>query len=122
MREYHGSEALPSGKQRCFSEVNFQENDWYLNFRMPIEAFSILCDQLHPYINPQTTNMLDPVPLGKRVAVTIYKLASNVEFHDVAKLFGFGTSTACNIFWEVCGVLSKLRRVFVKSPSHHHRI
>lgn len=62
---------------------NFQDIDWYLNFRMPKETFNILCDQLHPYIKPQTTNMLDPVPLEKRVAVTIYKLASNVEFHDV---------------------------------------
>ncbi|CAM4573918.1 unnamed protein product [Leuciscus chuanchicus] len=84
---------------------------------MPKETFNILCDQLHPYIKPQTTNMLDPVPLEKRVAVTIYKLASNVEFHDVANLFGIGTSTACNIFWEVCEALSNLRRVFVKRPT-----
>ncbi|XDV20439.1 hypothetical protein PO909_025766 [Leuciscus waleckii] len=68
---------------------------------MPKETFNILCDQLHPYIKPQTTNMLDPVPLEKRVAVTIYKLASNVECHDVANRFGIGTSTTCNIFWEV---------------------
>uniref|UniRef100_A0A8C1VQM3 DDE Tnp4 domain-containing protein n=1 Tax=Cyprinus carpio TaxID=7962 RepID=A0A8C1VQM3_CYPCA len=84
---------------------NIQENDWYLNFRMPKETFNVLCDQLHPYINPQITNMLDPVPLEKRVAVTINGLASNVEFHDVANLFGIGTSTACNIFWEVCEAL-----------------
>uniref|UniRef100_A0A672N994 DDE Tnp4 domain-containing protein n=1 Tax=Sinocyclocheilus grahami TaxID=75366 RepID=A0A672N994_SINGR len=84
---------------------NFQENDWYLNFRMPKETFNVLCDQLHPYINPQITNMLDPVPLEKRVA-----------FHNVANLFGIGTRTTCNIFWEVCEALSKLRRVFVKRP------
>uniref|UniRef100_A0A8C1LIX0 DDE Tnp4 domain-containing protein n=1 Tax=Cyprinus carpio TaxID=7962 RepID=A0A8C1LIX0_CYPCA len=114
------NERTPQERGPSFWETevlqNFQENDWYLNFRMPKETFSFLCDQLHPYINPQITNMLDPVPLEKRVAVTIYKLASNVEFHDVANLFGIGTSTACNIFWEVCEALSKLRRVFVKRP------
>ncbi|KAG7227439.1 hypothetical protein INR49_013883 [Caranx melampygus] len=68
----------------------FLEKDWYLNFRKPKEAFNILCDELCSYVNPQTTNMLDPVPLEKRVAVTFYRLASNVEFHNVASLFGTG--------------------------------
>ena len=40
----------------------FLEKDWYLNFRMSKEAFKILCDQLRPRVNPQTTNMLEPVP------------------------------------------------------------
>ncbi|XP_060783114.1 uncharacterized protein LOC132890320 [Neoarius graeffei] len=93
---------------------NFVEKDWYLKFRMPQDAFRKLCDQLRPYVNPKTTNMLAPVPLEKRVALTIYRLASNVEFHDVANLFGIGTSTACNIIWEVCEALSELRKIYVK--------
>lgn len=95
---------------------NFQESDWYLNFRMPKETFSLLCGQLKPHINPQLNKMVDPVPLEKRVAIAVYKLASNVEFHDVANLFGIGTTTACNIFWEVCVALTNLRKEFVKRP------
>lgn len=95
---------------------NFTETQWYLNFRMPKEAFDVLCNLLQQYIKHQTTVMRDPVPIQKRVAITIYKLASNVEFHDVANLFGIGTTTACNIFWEVCVALSKLRKEFVKRP------
>ena len=94
-------ERTPGERGHSFWETEvlqkFLEKDWYVNFRMPKEAFNILCDQLRPYVNPQTTNMLDPGPLEKRVAITIYKLASNVEFHDVANLFGIGASTACNI-------------------------
>lgn len=83
---------------------------------MPKDAFNVLCDQLHPYVNPQTTDMLDPVVLEKRVAVTVYKLASNIEFCDVASLDGIGTSTSRIIFWELVKALSKLRRAFVKKP------
>ncbi|KAK0133219.1 Protein ALP1-like [Merluccius polli] len=97
-------ERTPQERGHSFWETEvlqkFLEKDWYVNFRMPKEAFNILCDQLRPYVNPQTTNMLDSVPIEKRVAITLYKLGSNVEFHDVANLFGIGASTACNIFWE----------------------
>lgn len=109
LREHHKGDSPASGKQVL---QKFTEKDWYLNFRMPRESFNRLCDHLRPHV----TNMRDPLPLEKRVAVTIYKLASNVEFHDVANLFGIGTSTASNIFWEVCEALSILRRVFVKRP------
>lgn len=110
------TERTPRERGQSFWETEvlqkFLEKDWYLNFKMPKEAFNILCDQLRPYVNPQTTNMLDPVSLEKRVAVTIYRLASNLEFYDVANLFGIGVSKACNIIWA----LSKLRKMYVKRP------
>lgn len=73
---------------------NFQEKDWYLNFRMQKEAFNKMCDRLCPLINIQTTNMLEPISFEKRLPLAIYRLANNVEFHDVANLFGIGTSRA----------------------------
>lgn len=93
---------------------NFGETEWYLNFRMPEEAFLNLCDLLHPYIPKQT--MKTTVSLEKRVALTLYKLASNTEFHDVANLFGIGVSTACDVFWEVCKGLCQLKRKFIGMP------
>ena len=102
---YPGRTPRERGQSFWETEVleKFLEKDWYLNFRMPKEAFNILCDQLHPRVNPQTTNMLEPVSLEKRVAFPMYRLASNVEFHDVGNLFGIGTSTAhkmcTNIFF-----------------------
>uniref|UniRef100_A0AAV2LQZ5 Uncharacterized protein n=1 Tax=Knipowitschia caucasica TaxID=637954 RepID=A0AAV2LQZ5_KNICA len=49
---------------------NFIEKDWYLNFRMPKEAFNKVCDELRQPVNTQPTKMLAPVPLEKRVALT----------------------------------------------------
>lgn len=74
------------------------------------------------HVNPQTTNMLEPVSLENRVVIAIYRLASNVEFHDVANLFGIGASTACNISWEVCEALSKLRVMYGKRPKTVHEM
>lgn len=94
----------------------FEYSDWHHNFRMPQAAFQNLFDQLCVHINPKATVMKAPVPLEKRVAVTLYKLASNVDFHDVANLFRIGVSTGCDIFCEVCEALCKLKRVFIRKP------
>lgn len=55
------------------------------------------------------TAVKSPVFLEKRVAITLYKLASNMESHDVASLFEVGISTACDLFWEVCKALCQIR-------------
>ena len=83
---------------------SFREDDWYENFRMPEEDFLILCDMLRPHVDPQSTVTVTPVTVEKRLALTLYKLASSVEFHDLSNLFGIGKSTACDIFWEMCEV------------------
>lgn len=97
---------------------NFDDDGWYLNFRMPKAAFYRLCNDLSPLIHPQSTTMKSPVPLDKRVGITLYKLASNVEFHDVANLFGVGVSTACDIFWEVCKALCQMKKKYVTRPKN----
>lgn len=70
----------------------------------------------HLSSTPQITTMKNPVPLEKRVAITLYKLASNMEFHDVANLFGVGIST--DIFWEVCKALCQIRNKYVTRPKN----
>ncbi len=95
---------------------HFTDSDWYQNFRMTKEAFLNLCGLLSPYVQNQNTVMKFPVPLQKRVALTLYRLASCVEFHDLANLFGTGVSTACNIFWEVCEALCCLKKKIIKRP------
>ncbi len=92
---------------------NFGETEWYLNFRMLEEAFLNLCDLLRPCVPKQTTTMKSTVSLEKRVALTLYKLASNIEFHDVAKK-------------KVCKGLCQLKSKFIGMPKrcedHNHRV
>lgn len=101
---------------------NFGETEWYLNFRMPQEAFLNLCDILHPHVQKQSTTMKTTVCLEKRVAMTLYKLASNIEFHDVASLFSIGVTTVSDVFWEVCQGLCQLKRKFIRMPKSEEEV
>lgn len=62
--------------------------------------------------------MKNAVPLEKRVSIILYKLAGNLEFQDVANLFGVGIGTACDIIWEVWKALCQIRKKYVTRPKN----
>ena len=80
---------------------------WKENLRMTRDTFTILCNELRPHLQKQTTNMRSPVSVEERVAVTVWKLATNVEYRTLASLFGLGRSTVGEIVLETCEVVTK---------------
>lgn len=65
----------------------------------------------------QTTCLRMPVTVEERVAVTIWKLATNVEYRTLAALFGLGRSTVGMIVLETCqSISSHLLPHYVKIP------
>ena len=46
--------------------------------------------------------MREPIELERRVAVTIWRLATNVEYRILGELFGLGRSTVGKIILETC--------------------
>jgi len=61
---------------------------WKQNLRMTRDTFTILCNELRQHIQKQSTNMRSPVSVEERVAVTVWKLATNVEYRTLASVFG----------------------------------
>ena len=60
----------------------------------------------------------DPVGVEKHVAVTIYKLATNLEYRSLSNLFGIGVSTVCSIVVETCRVIAdKLLSKYIYIPN-----
>lgn len=58
------------------------------------------------------------VPLRKRVAISLYSLASSGELRTVANLFGVGKTTVAEILHEFCAfVCVKLRDKWIRYPS-----
>ena len=51
--------------------------------------FYILCNELRPYIHKESTNMRSPVTVEERVTVTVWKLATNIEYRSLTSLFGW---------------------------------
>ena len=65
-------------------------NWWKDNLQMSRDTHYILCNELRPYIQKESTNMRYPVTVEERVAVTVWKLATNIEYCSLASLFGLG--------------------------------
>ena len=57
----------------------------------------MLCVELRPHINKQATKFHLPVPVDKQVALTVWRLATNVEYQTISELLGLGISTLCTI-------------------------
>ena len=61
--------------------------------------------------------MRSPVTVEERVAVTVWKLATNIEYRTLASLFGLGRSTVGKIVLETCNVMTtKLLAQYVHFP------
>lgn len=65
----------------------------------------------------QVTNFRSPVSVEERVAVTIWKLATNVEYRTLSSLFGLGRSTVGKIVVETCrAIATHLLPQYVQIP------
>ncbi|XP_067654467.1 uncharacterized protein [Haliotis asinina] len=63
--------------------------------------FQRICEMLHPYIKKDCP-IRDALTTEHRIAVTIYYLATTVEYRTVGNLFGIHRSTVCCVVHEVC--------------------
>ena len=66
----------------------------------------MICDELRPYLERQTTRFRQPVSVEARVIVTIWRLATNVEYCTIAGLFGLSRSTVGEIVLYTCNAIA----------------
>ncbi|KAJ0009082.1 hypothetical protein NQD34_016497 [Periophthalmus magnuspinnatus] len=98
--------------------TEFQPTDWLDKFRMSRETFFYLCDKLRPRLTRQDTTFRMALPVEKRVAVSLWRLATNVEYRIISSLFGVGKSTACKCVRDVChSIVALLSSEYMHIPS-----
>ncbi|XP_005999530.1 uncharacterized protein LOC102349566 [Latimeria chalumnae] len=96
----------------------FQPQDWLEKFRMSKDTFFHICDKLKPKLSRQDTHLRPALPLEKRVAVALWRLATNVEYRTISVLFGVGRSTVCKCVREVChAIVSLLKPQYLRQPN-----
>ena len=78
--------------------INWTTQDWYRNVRMSQQTFNHICDQLAPLVQKRTTKFRTPVPVCKRVMLTLWQLATNIEYRTLGHRFGVDRGTVCVIF------------------------
>ena len=104
-----------AAKQGVFGDVW-----WYENLRLTRSTFVLLCCKLCPYLKKEVTFFRQPVAVDEQVAVTLWRLATNIEYRTIAGLFGLGISTVCTIVLKTCRVISKhLLPLYVTLPKDY---
>lgn len=72
------------------------------NFRMSQETLDFLCNKMRPVMERKDTSFRECVPLKKRVAIALWKLATGSEYRSIGHLFGVSATTVCRCVQEFC--------------------
>ena len=97
---------------------SFGPRDWRDNFRVSKQTFNYLCHRLQPLIEKQNTNMRRPVSVERRVAISLWILATPSEYRMVSHLFGLARCTVCVIVHETCRAIAQnLQSVYISFPT-----
>ncbi|XP_067148208.1 uncharacterized protein [Apteryx mantelli] len=86
----------------------WDDQEWLQNFHMRKQTFLELCEELTPALRRQSTQFREPIPVQKRVAIAIWKLATPGCYRSVASQFGVGKSTVGLVVMEVCDAILKV--------------
>ncbi|KAH9368501.1 hypothetical protein HPB48_020784 [Haemaphysalis longicornis] len=93
------------------------DQDFKGNFRVTRSTFAYIVSSCSSLAR-EDTNMRACIPLHKRVAISLYRLATSAEERTVAHLFGVSRSSVNLIFREFCDVVvNVLEPQIVQFPS-----
>ena len=99
-------------------EGGFEEDDWTSNFRMSQRTFDFLCQELEPYLAREDTRFRQAINVRKRVAVALWRLATNADYRTIGHLFGISKGSVCVIVDEFCRIMSEIMLPsYIKIPT-----
>ncbi|XP_074842037.1 uncharacterized protein LOC142008678 [Carettochelys insculpta] len=86
----------------------WDDDMWLQNFCMHWQTFLELCQWLTPALRHQDTWMQRALPIKRRVAISIWKLATPDSYHSVGHQFGVGKATVRAVVVEVVHALNAM--------------
>uniref|UniRef100_A0A8C3HP06 Putative nuclease HARBI1 n=1 Tax=Chrysemys picta bellii TaxID=8478 RepID=A0A8C3HP06_CHRPI len=86
----------------------WDDEQWLQNFRMRKATFMGLCEELAPTLRCKDTRLRAALPVEKRVAIAIWKLATPDSYRSVANQFGVGKSTVGIVLMQVCKAINRI--------------
>ena len=94
-------------------------NNWWIeNLRMTKRTFVKLSSELQPYLTKCITRFCMSIPVDQQIAVTMWRLATNVEYQTISALFEKGVFTVCDIIHRTCHAMAEHMLLnYVKKPS-----
>ena len=68
-------------------------------------TFLYVCNEIRPVIEKEDTVMRTAIPVEQQVAMTLWFLATNLDYRTIGHLFGVSKPTVCAITKEVCAAI-----------------
>ena len=95
---------------------SFVEEWWKENFRISRNTFRFIVRLVGPDLAKEDTNMRKALPVEKRIAVALWRLATGDTYRSTSLQFGVGRTTALKAKKEFCKILAKKAGEFIKFP------
>uniref|UniRef100_A0A8C3F917 DDE Tnp4 domain-containing protein n=1 Tax=Chrysemys picta bellii TaxID=8478 RepID=A0A8C3F917_CHRPI len=86
----------------------WDDEQWLQNFWMRKATFMGLCEELAPTLRRKDTRLRAALPVEKRMAIAIWKLATPDSYRSVANQFGVGKSTVGIVLMQVCKAINRI--------------
>ena len=125
-KRFFGSESL--NVESLITDLRAKRRVWTLwndlairqqfraDFRMTPDTFSDIATLVRNRLEKQDTRFREAVPKEKRVAIVLWRFATENSYRSVSKTFAVGNSTAVSITKSFCPEIRCLSKYFIKFP------
>ena len=86
----------------CISK--WDTDKWKRNFHVSRTTFQFLCLKLKPFLQ-RSSIVRTALSVEIKVATTVWRLGTNIEYRSLSHLFGVGLSTVCVVVSDVCSAV-----------------
>ena len=100
----------------------FVEDWWKENFRISRRTFEFIVRVAGPDMAKEDTRLRQSIPVQKRVAVALWRLATGDTYRSTGLQFGIGRCTAMLIKQDFCKAIAKRAQEFIKFPETEQEV
>lgn len=101
---------------------SFVEDWWKENFRITRRTFEFIVRVAGPEMAKKDTRLRQSIPVHKRVAVALWRLATGDTYRSTGLQFGIGRCTAMLIKQDFCNAIAKRAKEFIKFPETEQEV
>lgn len=99
-----------------FLMVQFDNKRWIEHFRVTQDVVQQLTERLRPLIGKKDTRYRFAIPVGIRVACSLYKLAHAADYLQCSELFAIGKSTVHLVLHDFVAVINVVFKNQIRWP------
>lgn len=102
------------------AETHFTDNQCHENFRVTKGTFAFILNKVSEDISRKDAVMRKAIPARDRLTITLYFLASTIEYKTIYNLFGVSAAFVCFCVKEVRQAIRKRLRNVLNIPQEEN--